>query len=141
MSKPKILEIEELSKEKRLYKNDEGSNGIITLSENTADFDWIDIVGGANGTEKTFRVKNFKNSLGKIVTESLWYESGSLHITIFFKLAINGNKITPVTANCGYWSINYLNKAVDMILDQTNYFKITEVIAGYDHIKEKEGEG
>ena len=139
MGKPKILEIENLNEEKRLYKNDEGNSGIVNLSESSANFDWIDITGGANGTEKTFRVKNLKNPSGKIVTESLWYESGSLHITIFFKFAINGNTIAPVTANCGYYSINYSNDAVDMVLDRTNYFKISEVIAGYDHIKEGEG--
>lgn len=136
MSKPKILEIEKLSEEKRLYKNEEGSNGTVNLSESTTNFDWIDVTGIANGAEKTFRVKNFKNPSGKIVTDSLWYESGNLHITIFFKLAINGNTISPVTANCGYYSINYLNDEVDMQLDQTNYFRITEVIGGYNHIKE-----
>ena len=136
MSKPLILALEEKTQKTVLYSNNEGSNEEIILAESSANFDWIEITGIANGTEKTFRVKNLKNPSGKIVTESLWYESGNLHITIFFKLAVNGDAISPVTVNCGYYSINYLNNEVAMQLDQTNYFRITEVIGGYDHIKE-----
>ena len=132
MSKPLILILKNKLMKKTLYENNEGSTQEISLSKNSADFDYVEITAKTQETEYTFRVKNPN---GKIVDEEMWYPLGSLHVKIFSRFAINGNKITPVTANCGYYSINYLTSEVIMNLDQTNYFNITKVVGGYDYLE------
>ena len=137
MSKPLLLDLKEKSEIKILHEsnNDEEILGEITLSENIKNFDYIEIIMGVNDDSKTIKVDEPN---GKTFYENLQYASGNNHIEVFSKFAINGNKITPVTANCGYKTTNYLNSELVMHLDRTNYIRILKVIGGKYYEKNEE---
>lgn len=130
MSKPKNLEIEEKLKKlqiKTLYENSEDYRGEITLSETSKNFDYVNLTLVTSDNEKTIRIDKPD---GKIFWEELGYSLSNEYAKVFSKFAINGTKITPVVANCGYYTINYTNNQVLMHLDRTNYIRIKKVIGG-----------
>ena len=112
---------------KILYDNSLGSTSDVTLNESVANFDYICIVIASTDTEKTIRIDDADN---KSIYETLEYASGENHVITFSRFAINKNKIEVVTANCGYYTIGYLNSNVTMNLDRRNYIYIKKVI-GY----------
>lgn len=111
-------------KETVLYNNNSGTPGVVTLSENANNFDYLIITMGAGGTPKTIRVDRFNSE----IFEEVVYSAGSEFFHAFSKFVINTNNIQPVAANCGYYTINYINSAVAMHLDTTNYIYITKVV-------------
>lgn len=112
---------------KILYDNPLGCTSDVTLNESVANFDYICIVVVGTNTEKTIRIDDADN---KSIYETLEYASGNNHVVIFSRFVINQNKISVITANCGYYTIDYLNSNVKMNLDRKNYIYIKKVI-GY----------
>ena len=110
-----------------LYENSLGNDSEISLSKNLEDYDYICIIFLTTDNEKTIRIDNAN---GKSFYQSFEYSLGNDHIHVFSKFSTTQNKIIPITTNCGYYSINYLNNSVTMHLDRTNYIKISKVI-GY----------
>lgn len=130
MSEPKFLELEKDLKKlqtKTLYENLEDYRGEITLSETVENFDYIYLILVAADNEKTIRIDNPN---AKIFWEELGYSLSNEYAKVFSKFAIDGNKITPIIANCGYYTINYMNNQVEMHLDRTNYIRIRKVLGG-----------
>lgn len=118
---------EAIQVDKILYEDISGTNAEVSLSESVANFDYICIVLGTTDNVRTIRIDNAD---GKILYQSLEYALGNEHIKVFSKFAINQNRILPIVANCGYYSINYLDNSVTMHLDRKNYISIIKVI-GY----------
>lgn len=131
MSKPLILvlkeEIENL-KGKILYENEEGSSTEINLNDNITNYKTIEIVVKATDTEKVIKID--KPIIEKTFFEKLCYTLGNDLIEVFSKFAIYENKISPINANCGYYSIKLTSSVLAMNFDRTNYIKITKVV-GY----------
>lgn len=127
MSRPLLLDLKEKSILKTLYENPADFRGEIILSETSENFDYVDLTLMASDNEKTIRI-NKPN--GKTFWEELGYSLPNEYAKVFSKFEINANKITPVVANCGYYTINYLNNSVVMHLDQTNYIRIKKVVGG-----------
>lgn len=131
MSKPLILDLKEKIenlKEKILYENKEGSSTEINLNDNITNYKTIEIVVKATDTEKVIKIDN--PTIDKTFFEKLCYTLGNDLIEVFSKFAIYENKISPINANCGYYSIKLTSSDLAMNFDRTNYIKITKVI-GY----------
>ena len=131
MSKPLILELKEKIenlKEKILYENKEGSSTEINLNDNITNYKTIEIVVKATDTEKVIKIDN--PNINKTFFENLCYTLENDLIYVFSKFIIYENKISPINANCGYYSIKLISSDLAMNFDKTNYIKITKVI-GY----------
>lgn len=131
MSRPLILELKEKIenlKEKILYENKEGSSTEINLNDNITNYKTIEIVVKATDTEKVIKIDN--PNINKTFFENLCYTLGNDLIEVFSKFAIYENKISPINANCGYYSIKLTSSDLEMHFDRTNYIKITKVV-GY----------
>ena len=131
MSKPLNLILkEEVEKLKGtvLYENEEGSSTEINLNDNITNYKTIEIVVKATDTEKVIKIDN--PTINKTFFEKLCYTLGNDLIEVFSKFAIYENKISPINANCGYYSIKLTSSDLAMNFDRTNYIKITKVI-GY----------
>ena len=131
MSKPLILDLKEKIenlKEKILYENKEGSSTEINLNDNITNYKTIEIVVKATDTEKVIKIDN--PNINKTFFENLCYTLKNDLIYVFSKFIIYENKISPINANCGYYSIKLISSDLAMNFDKTNYIKITKVI-GY----------
>ncbi len=131
MSKPLNLILkEEVEKLKGtvLYENEEGSSTEINLNDKITNYKTIEIVVKATDTEKVIKIDN--PTIDKTFFEKLCYTLGNDLIEVFSKFAIYENKISPINANCGYYSIKLISSDLAMNFDKTNYIKITKVI-GY----------
>ena len=131
MSKPLNLILkEEVEKLKGtvLYENEEGSSTEINLNDNITNYKTIEIVVKATDTEKVIKIDN--PTIDKTFFEKLCYTLGNDLIEVFSKFIIYENKISPITANCGYYSIKLISSDLAMNFDKTNYIKITKVV-GY----------
>lgn len=131
MSKPLNLILkEEVEKLKRevLYENEEGSSTEINLNNNITKYNSIEITLKATETEKVIKIDN--PNINKTFFENLCYTLGNDLIYVFSKFVIYENKISPITANCGYYAIGLISGNLVMNFDKTNYIKITKVI-GY----------
>ena len=127
MSRPLLLDLKEKSILKTLYENPNDFTGEVILNENIENFDYIEVTLGTNDNEK---IRKIENPNEKIFWEELGYSLSNEYAKVFSKFVINNNKITPVVANCGYYTISYLNNSVIMHLDQTNYIRILKVVGG-----------
>lgn len=131
MSKPLNLilkeEVEKL-KGKILYENDEGSSTEINLNDNITNYNSIEITLKTTDTEKVIKIDN--PTINKTFFEKMCYTLGNDFIQVFSKFIIYENKISPINANCGYYSIKLISSDLVMNFDRTNYIKITKVI-GY----------
>ncbi len=127
MSRPLLLDLKEKSILKTLYENPGDFTGEVILNESTKNFDYIEVTLGTNDNEK---IRKIEDPNGKIFWEELGYSLSNEYAKVFSKFAINNNNITPVVANCGYYTISYLNNSVAMHLDQTNYIRILKVVGG-----------
>ena len=131
MSKPLNLILkEEVEKLKGtvLYENEEGSSTEIYLNDNITNYNSMEITIKATDTEKIIKID--KPNSNKTFFEKLCYTLGNDLIEVFSKFAIYENKISPINANCGYYSIKLISSDLEMHFDKTNYIKITKVI-GY----------
>ena len=127
MGKPLLLDIKEKSIKEVIYETSGDNTGEATLNKSVADFNYIEIVLIASDNREVVRIDNPNE---KTFWRELSYSQGNEYFKVFSKFAINGNKITPVVANCGYYTINYTNNQVLMHLDRTNYIRIQKVIGG-----------
>lgn len=110
---------------KELYNNTTGSKQQITLSETSANFNYLEIYGNASDVYTCVKIYSPN---GKAFEPQVKYLVGTLVVQIVSRYNISGNKITPDTTQCGYISTN--NSGASFNYDQTNYFIINRVI-GY----------
>lgn len=127
MSKPLLLDLKEKSILKTLYESSEDHTGEITLSESSENFDYLELELVVNNNRKTIKINN---PHGQTFWEEMGYSLANQYAKVFSLFAINSNKITPQTANCGYYTIDYLNNDVIMHLDKNNYIRIVKVVGG-----------
>ena len=131
MSKPLNLILKEKVEKLKgtvLYENEEGSSTEIYLNDNITNYNSMEITIKATDTEKIIKID--KPNINKTFFENLCYTLGNDLIYVFSKFIIHENKISPINANCGYYSIKLISSDLAMNFDKTNYIKITKVV-GY----------
>ena len=116
-----------------LYANDSGSNSSITLSESSANFDYIEIFFKSNDDYYN-SLKIYKPN-GKMASLSCWYSFTSEAGTYLKVKTVNisGTTISNVTKTGGrfaYAEVNITTDSDKVTKNNNNYIYITRVI-GY----------
>ena len=127
MGKPLLLDLKEKATLKTLYENLGDITGEILLNESVENFDYIEVILTVDDNRKTIKINNPHE---KTFWEEMGYSLENDYAKVFSKFKIVGNKITPIFANCGYYTISYLNSEINMNLDRNNYIRIYKVIGG-----------
>lgn len=107
-----------------LYDNSSGTTGTVTLSENAADYDYLEIYYTNNGQQRSMKVASPN---GKVVMLDNWiYEESTTYLfTRINKITISGTIITRnLTRGCA------VNGAEATFTNEYSTFAITKVV-GY----------
>lgn len=108
-----------------LFENLSGTTKDIMLNDSAANYQYIEIYGGANGISAYQKIYIPNN---KHFSIPINYNYATNYIQLLSTYVIQNNNIRVEAEGCGYLSV--IGATANFILDKKNYFNIIRVI-GY----------